>query len=147
MRNFINCILTAFVWCSVLSCTVNTVYSNRDTDKRDAEKVINQFYESLKGNQYQKAYGFFSEEFYKVTDTPRLDYIFSTTLDQFGKVEDFTIEYLETQAFVGTKPGTTYVIVCNVRRGKFPTQEKIKLKKEKGDVIRIISYYINRAER
>lgn len=69
ISSVLNYILPALVWCSVLSCNVNTVYNNRDEDQQDAKNVVNEFYKPLKSNQYQKAYGFFSKEFYRVTDT------------------------------------------------------------------------------
>lgn len=135
-------ILALGIFLSISACHFNSSFNNRLEDKHEGEQVVEQFYESLKRNDFRNSYSFFSSNFFEVTDSQKLAYIFSITVEKLGKLESFSIDHWETEAVVGTDPGTNYLFVCEVKRSKFLSKETIRLSKKDGKV-KIVGYQVN----
>ncbi|MFV0531115.1 MAG: hypothetical protein ACK5MD_06715 [Flavobacteriales bacterium] len=48
-------------------CNVNTVHKNEDSEKEKVELVLNQFYQFIEKEEYDKTTSFLSPNFYKYT--------------------------------------------------------------------------------
>lgn len=127
----------------LLSCNLNTTYSNRESDKREAEQITNKLYHYLEMQELEKAESLFSEQFFEVTDRETLNKIFAKTLEECGNLTNFTLEEWTTFIVKGTDSKSEYVLIYKVTREKKNTTERIGMIKEKDETIKIVSYHVN----
>ena len=127
----------------LLSCNLNTTYSNRESDKREAEQITNKLYHYLEMQELEKAESLFSEQFFEVTDRETLNKIFAKTLEKCGNLTNFTLEEWTTFIVKGTDSKSEYVLVYRITRDKKNTTERIGLIKEEDEAIKIVSYHVN----
>lgn len=139
MKTFSMIFSLIFLW----SCNLNTSYSNRESDKREAEKVTHKLYHFLEMQEWEKAESLFSEEFFEVTDRETLNTIFRKTFENCGNLTNFTLEDWTTFIVNGTNAKSEYVLLYNVTRDKKNTTERIGMIKEADETIRILSYHVN----
>jgi len=121
------------------SCSMNTTYNNRESDKQDAERVAEQLYHFLKANEPQKAMSLFSPKFFSATDTNRLYQLLDTAKIVNGSIESYILANWQTNIVKGTDTRSDYVLVYVVRRERKDTQETILFEKE-GESIKITGY-------
>ena len=127
----------------LLSCNLNTTYSNRESDKREAEQITNKLYHYLEMQELEKAESLFSEQFFEVTDRETLNKIFTKTLEECGNLTNFNLEEWTTFIVQGTDSKSEYVLVYKITRHKKNTTERIGLIKEEDETIKIVSYHVN----
>ncbi len=140
--NWQRILLYILIGFSLTSCHFNTTYSNREEDKKDAEKITSQFYDLVKQNDYTKTYKLFSEKFFAITDTVKLNNIFRTTVEKLGAIESMTLDKWETNVVKGTDEKSDYALQYIVKHKRFDSKETFTLTKENGE-IKIIGYNIN----
>lgn len=131
-----------FVSAIMESCHLNSTYYNRASEKQEGEKVVAQFYESVKSKNFKETYKLFDRRFFEVTDTQKLNDMYDVSFEKLGNVLSYDIGRWETDATVGTDAKTNYRFLCDVKRTNFASQETITLVKEKGE-IKIIGYHLN----
>lgn len=93
------------------SCHFNSQYVNREEDKKEAEKVTNEFYQLLKAKDYEATTKLFSKKFFEVTDKEKLFRIFAMTTEKLGELKNVEIETWETRRVEGTKPSGDYAFM------------------------------------
>ena len=123
-------------------CNFNATYKNREADKQDAEKITSKLYSYIDSGKYNQTHELFSEKFLAVTDTAKLNQIFTTTYEKLGKIKDRKLQRWETVVVKGTTPISEYLLIYDVSREKYKSIETIRMLKEK-DIIKIISYNVN----
>lgn len=140
-----NC-LTIFLVASIShicsSCHFNSTFINREEDENEAEKITNRFYHLIKTNEYSKTYPLFSNAFFTVTDTVKLNNMFLTTYEKLGPIEALTVSKWETRVIQGTDSKSEYVLQYFVKRKNFDSKETITLTKE-NEQIKILGYKVN----
>ena len=145
-RNKVLCIpiicLSLICSLTLIGCSINSTYYNRENDREDGVKVVVKFYHLLGDMKYQETYQLFDESFFKVTDTQTLRKLYDITFDKLGKPEGCDLQKWKTQAIVGSNPQTDYEFVCIVKRSKYPSRETITLKKV-NEEIKIVRYSVN----
>jgi hypothetical protein len=136
-----NCllILTFFF---LVSCDYNKIYENRESDKQDAQKVINKFYFLIKQKDKEEVFKLFSNRFFKEVGKERFEQILDKTDNDFGEIKDYALTNSWTQIVEGSNPISKYELSYNVTRDSTRTKEFFKLQKE-NDTIKIISYRLD----
>lgn len=126
---------------SLVSCNLNSIYTNREEDKNEAEKVTNQFYDLIKQSDYTKTYELFSSQFFSVTDTEKLNTLYKAANEKLGPIESMTLDRWETNIVTGTKERGNYALQYIVKHKNSDSKETITLTKENGQ-IKITGYNI-----
>lgn len=133
-------ILIAFV---LVSCSYNKIYEDRESDKQDAQKIINKFYFLIQQNNDKKeVFRLFSKRFFQEVEKERFEQILNKTDSDFGKVKDYELTNSWTQIIEGSNPISKYELSYLVTRDSTQTKEYFRLQKEK-DSIKIISYRLD----
>lgn len=128
---------------ALTSCNFNKTYSNRESDKKDAEKIPEKFYwEVMYGSNEGEIFKLFSESFFEVTDRNNLRKIISISQGEFGNIKEYNLKSWETLVVKGTNPRSEYILVYDVTRENTKTQESFSMVKENG-VIKILGYNVN----
>ena len=128
---------------TLLSCNYNNIYTNRESDKNDAEKVSKKFYwEVLHGSNEDDIFKLFSEQFFNVTNKDKLRELISVSNNEFGEISEYNLVHWETMVVRGTNAKSEYILVYDVVRKNAKTQEKFFMINENG-VIRIAGYNVN----
>lgn len=123
------------------SCQLNSTFNNLESDKKDAEKVIDRFYNLLDKQEYDKTHPLFTNDFFKTTDTGKLNNLYRMLAKKTGTLQERKVKEWSTNTVKGTHPKSEYVFVYTIERSKFESEEKISLIKE-NDSVRIIGYYV-----
>ncbi|NML71923.1 hypothetical protein HHL23_19285 [Chryseobacterium sp. RP-3-3] len=127
----------------LLSCSYDKIYENRESDKQDAQKVINKFYFLVKeDNNKKEVFKLFSDRFFKEVGKERFEQILDKTDNDFGKVKDYELTDSWTQIIKGSNPISKYKLSYLVTRDSTQTKEYFRLQKE-NDSIKIISYRLD----
>src|SRR5688500_16435134 len=124
------------------SCRVNSEYINREEDKRDAEAISSKLYEYIKAKDYESTWKLFSKDFLEVLNMQKLYEIYVTTSEKLGDLKDVNLETWETRRIEGSNPFAEYTLVYKNKYDKYDATETIKLRREKDEEIRIVSYNI-----
>lgn len=124
------------------SFNANITRDNREEDKKEAEKITSQFYVYLKNKEYEQVYDFFSPLFYEVTSKSQLDSLFASSVETLGDIKNSELIHWETKVKSGTDASSEYYFVYKISREKFESTEKIGLKKDKNNKIKILGYRI-----
>lgn len=128
---------------TLVSCNFNKTYSNRESDKEDAEKVSKKFYwEVVYGSNEDEIFKLFSDSFFEVTDKDKLRELILFSNNTFGTIEEQNLVKAETFIVTGTNPKSEYVLYYEVTRANGKTQEKFSMIKEDG-IVKIVGYNIN----
>lgn len=135
-------ILIFLVSISIVSCSYNETYSNREQDKREAEKIIQEFYTSIKENNTEKTIKLFSKKFFHITSRQQLNEMINWTNEKGGAISNYTLSNWQTLIIKGPNPKSDYSLVYYVKRDSINTQEIFSLQKE-NDTIKIVGYKIN----
>ncbi|KAB1230979.1 hypothetical protein [Chryseobacterium viscerum] len=125
-----------------VGCSYDKIYENRETDRQDAEKIINKFYYSIQQNEREETFKLFSGRFFKEVDKERFEQILDKTKRDFGKVKDFQITNSWTQVIKGSNTQSRYELSYIVTRDSTQTKEYFKMQKE-NDSIKIINYRLD----
>src|SRR5690606_8745747 len=111
----------------ISSCNVNRVYENRIEDKKEAQIVINEFYNCLVEKEFKKTFSLLSDSFYYYTDSIALLNTYNLLQDTCGSIQDTSIVAWQTFVIVGTNPMSKYSFLYAVKREKRNTKEIIDL--------------------
>jgi len=104
--------------------------------------VAQGFYDLIKKGDYAKTYVLFSDKFFAVTDTSKLNNLLKAIDDKLGSIENTQLEKWETQVITGTDENSTYALQYVVKHKKFESKEFFTMVKEDGQ-IKIIGYNVN----
>ncbi|MCD9853917.1 hypothetical protein LUD75_04335 [Epilithonimonas sp. JDS] len=124
------------------SCSFNTTRQNRESDKKDAEKITQKFFTLMKQNNREQSYELFSSRFFKVTNKEKLNDMFDWTQKEGGAFSNYSLSHWETLVVNGTDSRSEYLLTYYVTREKMNTEEIFSMQKE-GDSIKIVGYKIN----
>ncbi|MCY0968709.1 hypothetical protein [Chryseobacterium wangxinyae] len=119
----------------LVSCSFNKTFSNRESDRDEAEKISKKFYWELSyGGNQDDLYNLFGEQFFEVTTKDKLNQMNLVSQNEIGQVQDYTLVKWETLVIKGSNP--------DVKRERGKTQETFSLNKKEGE-IKIVGYHIN----
>ena len=125
-----------------VSCAFNGSYENEESEKKDAEKVADDFYEHIKNKEYTFVAPLFSEQFFKVVSKQQLLDIILKTNNVLGNYKSKKIINWKTQRVVGSNPSNLYILIYEVEYEKYKATETMKLIKN-GNRIEIYNYHID----
>ncbi|RMZ60822.1 hypothetical protein D1632_02260 [Chryseobacterium nematophagum] len=126
-----------------IACSYEKIYENRESDKQDAQKVINKFYFLIQHNNNKKeVFKLFSNRFFQEVEKERFEKILDKTDSDFGKVKDYQLTNSWTQIVKGSNPISKYELSYIVTRDSTQTKEYFRMQKE-NDTIKIISYRVD----
>lgn len=133
-------IIYLFFITSLISCNVSQTYENRDSDKADAEVVINKLFEKLKKSDFENASLFFGDKFYEVTSKDKLFNLLETSDVKLGKITKYELLNWNSSVSEGAIENGKYVfvykLICEKNEGKL----KITLHKNENGEIKIVGY-------
>jgi len=127
---------------SLTSCNFNSTYINREEDKKDAEKVSDQFYTLLEQKDFNKLSPLLSNQFKAVTSTKKLNEYLTGTVSKLGEIKSKKLDHWETKVIKGSNSSAKYVLYYLVERTKFQAKETVTLVAE-NDQIKILGYNVN----
>lgn len=132
-----------FISFILISCSFNEFYKDRESDKKDGEKIPQKFYWELQyGGNKEDIYKLFGEKFFTVTDKGKLDELLEVT-NKIGPVQEYNLVKWETMIVKGTNARSQYFYVYDVKRGSEKTEESFTLEKDKDGNIQIVGYRVN----
>ena len=134
--------MSIFFLLLISSCTFNTIRENREEDKKEAEKVTQQFFTLVKENNKKELYKLFSDKFFQVTNKNQLNSIIDWGQKEGDSIIGYSIVSWKTTIVKGTNPKSDYLLIYNVKRKKISTEEIFSLQKE-NDTIKILGYRLN----
>lgn len=127
----------------LVNCSFNQTFSNRESDRDDAEKISKKFYwELLQGTNKDKIYELFSDKFFEVTSKDQLDKLISDSQQEYGIIKENNLEHWETLVVKGSNSKSEYLLTYNVTREYGTTKETFSMLKE-DENIKIVGYHIN----
>ncbi|MDH6250865.1 hypothetical protein M2347_000592 [Chryseobacterium sp. H1D6B] len=139
MKNFYMLIISFLL----ISCSFNQTFSNRESDKKDAEEISKKFYWELKyGSNQDKIYELFSNKFFEVTSKEKLDQMNTVSQNEIGPIQEYNLIKWETLVVKGSNARSQYLLIYDVKRTNGKTEETFSMNKENGE-IKIIGYRIN----
>ncbi|EJL76039.1 hypothetical protein [Chryseobacterium populi] len=98
-------ILISFLF---IGCSYDKIYENRESDKQDAQKVINKFYFLVQENNKKEVFKLFSNRFFQEVGKERFEQILNKTDNDFGKIQDYELTNSWTQIIKGSNPISKY---------------------------------------
>jgi len=141
IRSFFAAISIAFV---LAACNFNATYTNDEEDKKEAEKIINDFYNAVIAEDYATADAFFSPKFFAASPKDSLHRIFDRTKQNLGEFKSNKLLEWNTREIKGTDKKTEYVLVYEVEYSKHKATETISMLKEGEETTaKIVGYNIN----
>ncbi|ALR31216.1 hypothetical protein ATE47_12095 [Chryseobacterium sp. IHB B 17019] len=127
----------------LISCSFNEFYKDRESDKKDGEKVSQKFYWELRhGANQDDIYKLFGEKFFTVTDKEKLVELLNIT-NKIGPIQEYNLVKWETMVIKGSNARSQYFFVYEVKRGVEKTEESFTLEKDKDGNIKIVGYRVN----
>lgn len=137
-------ILVVLVSVSFLySCNnVNVQRKNTITDKTEAEKVLNVYFENLKFDKKEDNLKLFSNSFYDKISKEDFQKDSGIVDIKLGKIKDKKLLKWETNIVDGTNPKSEYLFIYDVERENYNSKETFYLLKEATDSIKINSYQV-----
>lgn len=115
---------------------------NNQSDKREAEKVMDVYFDNLLLDKESENLLLFSKEFFKVSSKEKMIKENELIKNKLGKVLGKELKHWETSVVSGTSPKSEYLLVYDIKREKFNSSETFYLVKEESDSIKIYSYKI-----
>jgi hypothetical protein len=139
MKKFYLLIITFLL----ISCSFNQTFSNRESDKEDAEKISKKFYWELRyGTNHDKIYKLFSDKFFEVTNRETLDKMITVSENEIGPITECNLVKWETLVVKGSNSKSEYVLTYDIKRSNGKTEETFSMHEENG-TIKIVGYRIN----
>ncbi|CAD7810345.1 hypothetical protein CHRY9390_02163 [Chryseobacterium aquaeductus] len=136
-------ILLFFILATLVSCSFNQTFSNRESDKDEAQKVAEKFYWELQyGSNQDKMYELFSDKFFEITSKEKLNQLNLDTQNHRGIIKQNDLVKWETLVVKGSDAKSQYLLIYNVARESGMTEETFSMLKENG-IIKIVGYHIN----
>lgn len=127
----------------LISCNFNQIYTDRESDKADGEKISQKFYWEIRyGGNQDDIYKLFGEKFFSVTSKEKLTELLNIT-SQIGPIQEYNLSKWQTLVVKGSNPKSEYVSTYEVKRGTEKTQETFTMEKDKNGNIKIVGYYVN----
>lgn len=133
-------IIYLFIITLFINCNVNRTYNNRESDKVEAEVVINKLFENLQNSDFENASLLFADKFYEVTPKDKLFEILKVTDEKLGKqIKYELLDWSSTVTEGGIESGKylfLYKLTCEKNEGKL----KITLHKNEKGEIEVVGY-------
>jgi SAM-dependent MidA family methyltransferase len=123
-----------------ISCHFSESHHNRNTDKIEAEYIVNQLFDNLKTSEFQKTTTLFSEQFYKTTTKTELLNYLESTKTKVGILKNITLVDWSTVVTDNAKASNLYTFDYNAVFEQSKAIIKIALAKSKNGNIKIIGY-------
>ena len=125
------------------SCNkLNVQRKNTITDKIEAEKVVNLYFENLKFDKRDDNLKLFSNSFFDKISKEDFKKDSGIVDIKLGKVKDRKLLKWETNIVDGTNPKSEYLLIYDVQRENYNSKETFYLLKEATDSIKINSYQV-----
>ena len=124
------------------SCNFSRTYLNREEDKQEAVKVVDQFYDRVAEGKYEAVDALFSSEFWKVTSKEKLHNLLIKKKEKLGKLNTKLLAKWETKRIESSNPSSNYALLYDNKYDKFEAKESFRLVMEKNQ-IKIIAFNIN----
>ncbi|NUY80569.1 hypothetical protein HUK80_06660 [Flavobacterium sp. MAH-1] len=124
------------------ACQFNSTYSNREEDKAEAEAVVEDFYAALRTKDYEKTVPFLSESFLEVSNKADLFQFYAKNDEVLGEIENYTLRDWKSNVVMGTNPRSEYLLVYDVKRPNYDSEEIFTLTKI-DDKVQILGYRVN----
>lgn len=121
------------------SCSYDKIYENRESDKQDAQKIMNKFYFLIQQNNKEEAFKLFNQ---KTTSKEKFDLIYDKVKSENGAIKDFKLSDCQTSIVQGTHTKADYLLTYDVTRDISNTKEVFLMQKQ-NDTIKIIKYRID----
>ncbi|MBD3581932.1 hypothetical protein [Flavobacterium selenitireducens] len=126
----------------LVSCQFNSTNSNREQDKVEAEAVSENFFKVLSTKDYAKTLPFFSENFFAVATKDELLKFYARNDSILGDMQERKLREWNTTVVSGTNPRSEYVLVYDIKRTNYMSEEIVTLEKEQ-ETIKILGYRVN----
>ena len=124
----------------ITSCHFSSKYQNRESDRKDAEKVTAELFDCLAQSDFEMAASLFGEEFYKATTREELMNIFESTDNRLGKLKGTELVDWNTMVSEGAIEQDVYNLNYNSEFEKDRAQLKITLMKNDKGEIKVVGY-------
>lgn len=137
-------ILITVLFLIICSCK-NDFYieqKNKESDKREAEKVMDVYFDNLLLDKEKDNLLLYSKEFFTVSSKEKMIEENDFLKNKLGKVLGKELKHWETSVVSGTSPKSEYLFIYEIQREKYKSTETFYLVKEKTDSIKIYSYKI-----
>jgi hypothetical protein len=123
-------------------CNFTSSFTNRDADKKDAEKVTDKFFEYSKKNDTVAIYKLFSKKFFEAASKGKLSTILNGSQKRLGDmVSDSLIDW-QTKVITGTENSAEYRFLYKIHRSKYDSKEEFDMTKDEDGKIRIDYYNV-----
>lgn len=134
-------IFLALILCSC-NFSVNSVQTNKESDKEQAEAVAAKLYWHTLNNEFDKIPELFGATFYKENKKEDLVDFLLKKKEVQGNFIEFNLKDWSTKLVSGTNPLSEYILVYEVKYEKKTVIEKISMIQEKNR-IKIVGYYVD----
>jgi len=133
-----------FIALLLISCNFNQFYKDRESDKKDGEKIPQKFYWELRyGANQEDIYKLFGEKFFAVTTKDKLAELINVTQNKIGPVQEYNLVKWETMIVKGSNARSEYFFTYDVKRGTEHTEETFTMEKNENGDIKIVGYRVN----
>jgi hypothetical protein len=127
---------------SLTACNFNSTYLNREEDKKEAEKVADQFYTLLEQKDLKKISPLLSNQFKAVTNPQKLNDYLTGTINKLGEIKSKKLDHWESKVTRGSNASFRCVLYYIIERSKFQSKETVTLTAENNQ-IKILGYNVN----
>ncbi len=125
------------------ACTFTTSLDNRESDRDEAEKITNKFYEDLKANNYDVLDTLFSQEFFQASPKDSLLKFLNSMHKALGDITADSVIDWKTKITRGTVDSSDYRFLYAVKRTKHNSKETLRLVKVPSGKIKIVYYHVD----
>lgn len=125
--------------CVIIHTSCTFVSTNSESDKQEAQLVVDSFYSIMKNKSYTKSFSLFSDDFFKSADTNQLKQYYAKIDSSCGAPINYKVSDWGTKTISGTTQSAQYYFVNNVQRERCSSQETISLMKKDGKIL-IVGY-------
>ena len=126
----------------IFACNFNSTYLNRESDRDDAKKIGDKYFDFVKNSNYNASLNLLSDECLAATPKQKMNEIYQSVAKKLGKLQTVTLDHWETRVVKGTNPSSEYVLYYLNRYEKYDAKETLRLAKE-GNEIKIMAFNIN----
>ncbi len=134
--------ITILLFTILCGCNFTSSFTNRDSDKKDAEKITGKFFEDVKKNDTAAIYKLFSKKFFEAASKDKLNTILTGSQKRLGDmVSDSLIDW-QTKVVTGTENSAEYKFVYKIHRSKYDSKEEFDMIKDEDGKIRIAYYNV-----
>lgn len=117
---------------------------NPIADKSSAESVMNEYFAAIKDKDFDKALGFYSQQFFDKTSRESWNQSLRAVNSKLGDLQSYEQTGWRIQATTGLGPaGTWFIFQYRVTYSKYPSDEEVILFKPAGsNEIKILQHQI-----